>query len=187
LGANLDESSVHLGFSVLALVAFAWIRGGSQSRRPINLFAALAVLFGVLALGPTLQIAGKEVVHEGWLMPYGWLQRALPFLAVSGVPIRMMVMVTLGAAVLSAFGFEALWSGSARERAGALVLLAILVVEYLPKPIPLTPVDVPGYVTTLRDAPGSDGVLDLVSGKGEALAYQTTHAKPLAFGYIARV
>jgi hypothetical protein len=63
----------------------------------------------------------------------------------------------------------------------------MLVVECLPRPIPLTPSEVPGYVQALRDAPGNDGVVDLVSGMGEALAYQTTHHKPVAFGYIARL
>jgi len=187
LRANAHESSVHLGFAVIALTMFVWLRRASLDKRAIDLFTGLLVVFLVLALGPTLQVGGREVIHQTGVMPYGWLQALLPFLKVSGVPVRMMVMVTLSVAVLSAFGFALLWQGSRRDRAAAITLGALVVVEYLPTPIPTVPIAPPGYVRALTALPGGDGVLDLVSSQEEALAYQTIHQKPLAFGYIARV
>jgi hypothetical protein len=45
---------------------------------------------------------------------------------------------------------------------------------------------VPAYVEAVAAAPGSGGVIDLVSTPPFALYFQTVHAKPMALGYIAR-
>jgi hypothetical protein len=186
LPGNIHESSVHLGFSVIALALYAW-RKRREIRAPeMRLFAALALVFLVLALGPSPQIAGKPVLRNIPLLPYVWLETVFPPLVLSGVPLRMMVMVMLSAGILSAFGLAVLLRGPFAHRGAAVALLGVLVIEYLPKPIPMVTKDVPGYVEALRRLPGTDGVLDLVSDPSGALYFQTLHEKPLAFGYLAR-
>jgi hypothetical protein len=110
-----------------------------------------------------------------------------------------MVMVFLAAAVLTSLSFVWLWRGSLLRRLVACGVLVLLTVEYLPRPIPTTPVDVPGYVLALRDITSPGGLLDLVSGyssdytfgedsgRGIALYYQTVHRRPMASGYVARL
>jgi hypothetical protein len=186
LSANVHESSVHLGFSVIALVLYAWRKRRTLNAPEINLFAFLLVFFLVLAFGPTPQIAGKAILGNHAVLPYGWLETLIPPLAISGVPIRMMVMVTLSAAILAGFGFSLLLRGSAGSQRVAVAIACLLAVEYLPKPIPNLSIPVPKYVEIVRDLPGRDGVLDMVATPSVAMFYQTIHQKPLAFGYLAR-
>lgn len=95
-------------------------------------------------------------------------------------------MVTLSAAVLSAMAV-ALLQKSPRGRVFALLLAALLFVEYLPASLPTAPTDVPPYVTALAELPDDGGVLDEAAPtKYLQLYYQTVHGKPMAFGYVAR-
>jgi hypothetical protein len=187
LPGNIHETSVHLGLSVIALAAHAWRKRRALDTSSIGVFSAILLFFLVLAFGPTPYVAGKAVLGYWPVLPYAWLEVLFPPLAISGVPIRMMVMVILSVAMLAAFGLIALWRESARERRIAIALAGLLVVEYLPSPIPNLSIGVPKYVEVLRDLPGADGVLDMVSAKSHALFYQTIHRKPLAFGYLARL
>jgi hypothetical protein len=186
LPANAHETSVHLGLSVIGLALYAWRKRRSLNAPEIGLFSFLLAFFLVLACGPSPQIAGKAVLGNRAVLPYGWLETLFPLFTISGVPIRMMVMVMLSVAMLAAFGFASLLRGSVGSRRAAIAIACLLAIEYLPKPIPTLSVAVPPYVDILRDLPGRDGVLDAVSDQSYALFYQTIHQKPLAFGYLAR-
>ncbi len=186
LAANPHESSVHLGFAVIALVLYAWLRRRSLNAPTIALFSGIGLVFLILALGPTLQIAGKAVLGHRAVLPYAWLEAVFPPLAISGVPVRMMVMVTLSAAVLAAFGFSLLVDGPERSMTAAIAIALVIALESWPRPIPMLSTTTPRWVEVVRDLPGRDGVIDLVSDQSYALYYQTIHEKPLAFGYVSR-
>ena len=94
-----SETSVYLGYTVIILVGYLWTKR-RKTQFVVNLWFFLAVFFFLLALGPVLQVNGR-IVYEA-LMPYMLLEKILPFLKLSGVPVRMVVMVTLAASVLSA-------------------------------------------------------------------------------------
>jgi hypothetical protein len=64
LAANVHESSVHLGFSVIALALYAWRKRRTLNAPRIGLFTFLLVFFLVLAFGPTPQIAAKAILGE---------------------------------------------------------------------------------------------------------------------------
>ncbi len=185
LPGNIHESSVHLGLSVLALLGYVWLKRKEPAARGIGLWYHFFLLFTILSLGPALQVWGQRVPFTS--LPYGWLEIALPPLRVSGMPVRMVVMVTLSAAVISAVGLKLLLDGPARARLIAGGLLLLLVIEYLPSPMPASQVAVPACVQALRDLPPSGGVLDLSENLSLPLYYQTIHQKPIAFGYTARV
>lgn len=179
----LSEASVYLGYAVIILVGYLWIKR-RETRFAVGLWLSLAGFFFLMALGPVLQVNGK-VVYES-LMPYTLLEKILPFLKLSGVPVRMAVMVTLAASVLSAMAVT-LVPKSPRGRMFAFLVIVLLFVESLPAPLPATPTDVPAYVTALAELPDDDGVLDQAAPtKYLQLYYQTVHQKPMAFGYIAR-
>lgn len=179
----LSEASVYLGYAVIILVGYLWIKR-RDARFAAGLWFFLAVFFFLLALGPVLQVNG-EIVYEG-IMPYTLLEKILPFLKLSGVPVRMVVMVTLAASVLSAMAVT-LIPKSPRGGMFAFLVIALLFVESLPASLPATPTDVPPYVTALAELPDDGGVLDQAAPtKYLQLYYQTVHQKPMAFGYIAR-
>ncbi len=187
LPANTHESSVHLGVSVIALALYAWHKRHAIRRPEVQQFAFLSLFFLVLALGPSPQIAGKAILGNIPVLPYALLELLFPPLAISGVPLRMMVMVMLSVAILAAFGFELLLRSEAQGRFAAIALACVLLVEYLPKPIPTLSIAAPEYVGVLRSLPGEEGILDTVSAPSHALFYQTIHHRPMAFGYVARV
>ena len=187
LPIGLSEASVYLGSAVIILLIYLWIKRRDvkfSGESEINLWYFLISFFFLLALGPALQIGGK-IVYD-LLMPYTLLEKIIPFLKLSGVPIRMVVMIFLSASVLSAMAITVIQKLS-RGRTFIILILVLLFVETLPKSLPATPTTFPNYVTALSDLPNDGGVLDnAASTKYLQLYYQTQHRKPLIFGYVAR-
>ncbi len=191
LPAVRHEHSVHLGLGLFTLLGCAWAIGRkaivqSEARRELWLWTLLFVAFTVLALGPGLRVWGKPV--GAFPLPYAILERLVPPLAMGGVPVRMMAMVTLAASVLAAWGLELLLRQRPSRRWWALPVLVVLLIEHLPDRIPYSLPPVDGYVWALRDLPGKDGVLDLAHEERPPLYlyFQTIYDKPQAFGYISR-
>jgi hypothetical protein len=188
LSIPISEASVYLGYSVIMLLVFMWMRRrnmNSQDRSETNLWFLLIGFFFLMALGPVLRISG-QVVYD-YLMPYTLMEKILPFLKFSGVPARMVVMVVLSASVLSAMAMKILIRNFPRQIVFASLVIVLLFVEYLPAPLPFTSTGMPDYVTALEELPNEGGVLDLAAPtKHLHLYYQTRHRKPLVFGYLAR-
>lgn len=177
-----SEASVYLGYAVILFLVIAWVR--RRELEDAGLWFFLVGFFFLMALGPVLVVGGR-VVYDG-PMPYTLMENILPFLKLSGVPIRMVVMVTLSASVLGAMAITEL-KKTKRGIAFAFLLTALLAVEYLPAPLPATSPQVPEYVRALAKLPEDGGVLDLAAPtKYLQLYYQTQHGKPMAFGYLAR-
>lgn len=185
LPGTIHESSVHLGLAVLGMVAFAWRRRRTIGADGLGPWFLLLAVFAVLSLGPVLHVGGRAI--GGAVLPYAWLERLLPPLKLSGVPVRMMVMVTLAAGVLCAVGVKGLLAAGSQRRWVLAPWLALLWFEYLPFPIPTTRIEVPPYVEALRRAPRREAVLDNAVDAERDLYYQTVHEKPLCFGYVARL
>jgi hypothetical protein len=188
LPLGLSEASVYLGYSVFFLVVFVWVKHRNMditSRSQVNLWFFLIGFFFLMALGPALQIGGK-VVYEA-LMPYTLMEKILPFLKLSGVPIRMVIMVILSASVMSAMAVKILIKNLPRQTALLSFVIILLVVEFIPASLPFTSTDTPEYVSELAEFPNDGGVLDLAAPtKYTQLYYQTQHRKPMVFGYVAR-
>ena len=184
LPLGISEASVYLGFGILILLIYLWFKRKDAAQQSINLWYFLAGFFFLMALGPILQVNGN-IVYEGW-MPYTLLEKVLPFLKLSGVPARMVVMVTLSAAVMGAMAIAVLLKAP-RGKVFAALIAALLIFESLPTSLPATPTAMPDYVTALADLPNDGGVLDEAAPtKYFQLYYQTAYRKPLVFGYVAR-
>ena len=188
LPLGLSEASVYIGYSVIILLGYVWAKRRSMdtvNRNQISLWFFLIVFFFLMALGPALQVNGK-VVYDS-LMPYTLMEKILPFLKLSGVPIRMVVMVILSASILSAMAVKSLIKDLPRRVFLSAFVLVLLIVEYLPASLPLTSTNTPNYVAALAELPNDGGVLDLAAPtKYAQLYYQTQHRKPMVFGYVAR-
>lgn len=197
LSKYVTETSVHLGWSVIALAVYGWRR---RSRVPVahaGFWLVVIGFFGVMALGPNLKIGGYELAigpgvslmgHDDvnlLVLPYAVLWLIFPPWRLAGVPVRMMVMVQLAVAVLAAVGWQALATSRHRRSVLMAALLALIVIEYLPYPLRVTSPVVPAYVEALKRLP-EGAVIDLAANGPQALYYQTVHQKPMAFGYISR-
>jgi len=185
LPGNIHENSVHMGLSLVFILVYVWFRRKKIQEASLGLWYGILILFAILSLGPVLHVWGKEL---SWFkLPYALLELVFPPLRMGGVPVRMMVMVMLCASLIAAVGFGDILASRRRTRWLALPIVAFLLFEYLPKPMPATRIQVPEYVKFLKNLPPRGGVIDLVSDQHTGLYYQTVHQKPLAFGYIARV
>jgi hypothetical protein len=185
--APLVERAVFLGFLPLALAGVGlWL-----GRRRATFWAVAALLFAVLALGPTLQIAGQT--PGGIPLPYRLLER-IPGVNVSRVPARFALLVTLCLAVLSGLGLVGLAGRFPRLRrprilavATPLLVLALLA-EHFAAPYPLTAVEEPPFYRQLAADHEAGAVLELpfVMTRATSLFGQTVHGKPIIGGYLSR-
>ncbi len=177
------EKSVHIGFAVLFVLVFVWIKR-RKLHEAVGLWFLVFLVFALLALGPSLHIAGHEIRFP--LMPYTVVVKVIPGMSLGGMPVRMISMAILAASVLAAVGFAELLRRERRSAVMVAILLVVLVFEYLPGPIPARANPLPDFVRELKKLP--DGaVYDARSSKFHALYYQTVHQRPMAYGYIARV
>ncbi len=198
LTTNYNEGSVNVGITALALSLYALIKRKEIRLAHLEFWCLLGCIFAVLSLGPNLHIGGREIdtglkFHFGGkesdilLLPYAFLWFVFPPLKFSGVPVRMMIIVQLVAAILSAGGIKAVLQSASRWKKhviGALVIA--FVIEYVPVSPSSTKPEYPDYIKTLTSLP--DGaVLDLASSQCPALFYQTIHQKKMGFGYISRI
>lgn len=198
LAKYVTEASVYVGLSVIALSIYAWRQRARVPVAHLGFWMIVAGFFFVMSLGPNLRVGGYELSlgprvsmmgHDDvnlLVLPYAVLWLVFPPWRLAGVPVRMMIMVQLVAAIMAAGGIHALWHSTWRWRRPVMaVVLAWVIVDYLPVPTRLTDPAMPAYAAVLRDLP--DGaVLDLASNGPLALYYQTAHEKPIAFGYISR-
>jgi len=184
LPGNIHESSVSLGFAVAALCVIAWVGRRRLSDSDTLFWFVPLVLFFVLALGPVLRVWGRPLPVP---LPHSWLETIVPPLRLSSTPVRMIVLSLLSASVLAAAALELLWRRGGRARALTALLVVAAVLETLPRPFPLTRVEVPQYARVLADVAGPGAVLDVFTPPNLALYLQTVHRRPLLLGRIARM
>ena len=102
-----DINTVFLGYVTLALA----LLGGWTGRRRLKPWIWTAIVFGVLALGPLLQISGRfrfsldNMLPEGVTFPLPFtLLHFIPFINGNRVPNRNSVILMLALAVLAGYG-----------------------------------------------------------------------------------
>jgi hypothetical protein len=131
------------------------------------------------------------------ILPYWGLEKLLPIVTLSGVPVRMIVMVILVGSLFVAEGLRlCLESGRRGHVALACAVAVVIGLEHLPGNLPATRVPVPEVVNFLRDHPGNEGYFDATGGPflgtgwhdrmAYRMFYQTIHQMPIADGYTAR-
>jgi hypothetical protein len=179
------------GAMFLALVA-VW-----KDRKRSLLYILMFVCFFLLALGPYLQVGGVNSSDTATpiAMPYYYFNK-LPFMNIQRIPSRFVAVVMLALAVLVGFGVSALsklpriqaLSANGQKLAyGALV--GLLLFEYWPNAIPLTPIDdqqVSAFYRQLAQDPDEYPILEIPYKGVPSMFYQTHHGKITVGGRIAR-
>jgi len=194
----------------LAGLALALLGLGAGRRRGAWLWALSAALFFLLALGPSLRIAGHDTGLPG---PFRILQE-LPFFKGNRYSSRFIVMLLVSAVPLVAFGAQALLTRLAliwqrrcdgrgvqrRLGAAAGILAALLIFENLSIPLPTASMATPAIYDLIAAEPAGGAVLDLplgwrngfnVFGKQDLIImaqqwWQTRHGQPILGGNTSR-
>lgn len=185
------ERSVYVGLIPFALACY-----GLWRRPRAGLFWVLSGgLFAVFAMGPTLRLAGQEVIGPNGHpieLPYRWLM-TVPVVNVSRVPSRFAVLVTLSLAVLSGYGVAALARHGARLFPRTLrlllaALIALILAEQWSVPYPVHALDPPAAYQQLAMLNDGRAVLELPLNltRSRSLYYQTVHEHPIVGGYLSR-
>lgn len=179
------------GAMLLAIVA-VW-----KDRKRTLLYGVMFVCFFLLALGPYLQVGGVNSSDTATPIPMPYLYfNKLPFMNIQRIPSRFVAVVMLALAVLAGFGvsalsrlprLQALSPNSQKIAYGALV--ALLLFEYWPNAIPLTPIDdqqVSAFYRQLAQDPEEYPILEIPYKGVPSMFYQTHHGKITVGGRIAR-
>jgi hypothetical protein len=185
------ERVVSIPLLVIVVLFVAWRTGW----RPSRWWAALAIAFGALALGPFVHVAGVNTYVPG---PWAVL-RYVPLLGLARTPSRFSVVMMLAIAVLFAAALE--WLGRTHPKQRRLVLATVallLFAELLPSPVSLHSAAVPKFYARVAAAPDDVRVLELPTGirdgtlsvgnfSARSQFFQTSHGQPLIGGYLSRV
>lgn len=186
---NSAECSQYLGLLPLGLCVVALWPGRQGWQRSWGWLAFL--LLGVmLSLGPYLHWGGH--VYRGVLLPFGWLERLVPALSLSGAPVRWHIVTLVALAVLAGLGLGRVQRRRVpaerrrwRRRLPPALLIVACLVEYWPRWVETRPLVRLEFCRQIARAPAGEAVYDLGDGN-EALLRQTQHGHPLVGGYIAR-
>jgi len=207
-----DINTVFLGWVTLALALLGAVTAG-RAARPWRWAAAV---FGVLALGPLLQIIGRYRFDLDGLLPEGVtfplpaaILHYLPVINANRAPNRYSVALMLGLAVLAGFGVAWLMARAARTPAvsgrrmpvwaGGLAVVAALAIlfEHLALPLPTTAATIPAVYRQIAAESGEFAIMQLPLGWRNSFGvlgseqtqlqyFQTAHGKPMIGGNISR-
>jgi hypothetical protein len=183
ISKGIGGHEVFLGFPMLLLAALGTFR---RPRGWTAVAVALALVFVVLSLGPTLKAGG---VNTGWPMPYALLMKVPPF-DMGRTPVRCVLLAVFALTFAAAAGLawardtaRARW-GIGAARAVALFFLAWTLAEvYSPGPVTTTYTP-PSALAQLVPGPVVNIPLSVFDGR--AVFLQTFHGHPIATGFVSR-
>ena len=195
-GQNYVETIGWIGIVPLALLAAGARTPSAASaalQRDVRIWRAVAVVFGVWALGPFLTIGGFDT---GLKLPV-ILLRFVPLVENARMPGRAMVVVFMAVGALLAIHLAAA-RGRLESAAVQWLLVAAIAFEYWDARLRLTMLDRPKVYEALATAePGA--VCEAPMGIGDGLGvgvgsqdrrvlfYATQHGHPLVGGFIGRM
>jgi hypothetical protein len=186
------EQVASLSWVGLLLLFVAW---GAAGFRPGRLWIGVGVVFGAMATGPFLQVAGINTLIPG---PWSVLRYA-PIVGAARMPGRFSIIVMLAFCVLCAYALVALTRRYPDRRRAIVTLTGVLVAcELLPAPRPIYPAELPPIFDVVRADPRPVRVLELPTGVKDGLAplgkfspatqfRQALHGKGVIGGYVSRL
>ena len=180
-----DINTVFLGWVTLALA----LAGALLARRRLAAWIWSALIFGLFALGPLLQINGRYrfsldgLLSEGVTFPLPFaLLHFIPFVNANRAPNRFSVLLMLALAMLAAHG--AAWllakvtAGRRKPREGrtsatsvaspavvlSVFLAGLVVLEHLAAPLPMTDARIPEVYRNIAAEEGDFAIMQLPLG-----------------------
>ncbi len=180
----------YLGWVSLALGAIGL--ASARPKRSLGLWALLAGIFLLFALGPYLHVGGEYLTWDGRRIPLPFLVffKAFPLFSRISHPFRFVVPATLGLGMLAGLGAQAIsrrWTRLPRPAIagvlGLLVLSEVTLASPAVWPLPRCDARIPSAYAELDQG----AVLDLpitVPNLERAVYtwYQTEHGLPVPYG-----
>ncbi|MBY0495585.1 MAG: hypothetical protein K2Y23_15350 [Cyanobacteria bacterium] len=186
------EYTAALSLIALAVIVFALWRA---KYRPAVPWIALTVGFGLLALGPFIQVGGFNTHVPG---PWA-LVRYAPGFGLARMPTRFAIVASMGVAVLLAGALASIGARWPHRRRQAIAVIAVLLVfELWPAPRPLYSAEISPIYDRIAADPRPvrvlvlpfgirDGTWEIGNFRPRNLFNQTRHEKALFGGYLSRV
>jgi hypothetical protein len=186
LGSGLDPTqapntgSAYLGVIVIILALVGWSRA-----RATGPWTLLALVAGLLLLGPRLLVAGQALMP----LPYAAMEN-VPLINYLRAPGRFHALLALPLIVMTSFGLMRVAEGLRARRApaagvaGAILLIGALGVfdSLFRFPAPTTPAAVPPVYAKLAELPGRPALIEVPGGgfnDYQWLSYQRESDLPL--------
>jgi len=199
----MAEKVSYVGFGILLLAGSAFIDFKTSRKKMLErgfdfradklVWAAAALLFFLLSLGPVLHFNGLGGYEEGGRITYvyGWLPlpysaiESLPLVSVTRTPARFSIGVAFSLIVLAGYGLTKAARTNPWDERLLSVFCALLVLEFSAIPYPLSDMRYNQGYDQLKKYPGDvvfeipdDGVLDY---------YQSVHEKKRVSGNFVRM
>lgn len=183
-----SETSVYLGLVVIVgvIAAFFW-RKKFELPKWITVWWIIFFAFAILSLGRHPRFMGMDA--NAIPMPYLWLETIFPPMQMSGMPVRMIIMVLIAGIIIASFVLKKINLQTTLGKVIFGAIVAISIVELYPMQLPLTPPAQMEYVKVLKHLPlqAGSGIIDNAAESSTYALYgQTSHEKPMAFGYTTR-
>lgn len=194
LPGNEGEATVFFGYCAIFLTLYGLVAIREKTRE-YKYFLVCLVFFLFMSFGTTLSL---PFFSRAWEIPLPYFYfLKIPFFSDFRVPARFGGMVALCAALLAAFGFQAITRGMAsRLKLGALTagLIALVLLENLFAPYrfhfdPYDPKTIPLWlVEKIRHDPVPGALLNLPVTHEDwpGVWMQTMHHRPIVTGIGAR-
>lgn len=157
-----------------------------RQRKPSALWLLLSIIAFLFAIGPVPTIFGYELdIVLPWTLPIAPILRNM---------YRMMILMSLGLAMLVAYGWlglkQSVGSSSRRLAVTAVIAAAAIFFEYTAVPFRTTPNLVSDFYTEfLADVPDEVAIAIVPTGRQQDkryMYYQTIHEHPMTNGVISR-
>lgn len=190
LGVDRIEGVGWLGVAAVGLAL--WGARSFRRDQEVRKWCTVATVFFILALGPWLRIGG---FNTGLPLPQS-LFAYIPILSNARMSGRAIVVVFLALGVLAATTIAHV--GVERRWQAAFAAVALMLVDLLPAPFPLTRIESPLLYEALRAAGTAGSVCELPLGIRDGfsttgtfgdrvLAHQMVHGHAIVGGFSARV
>jgi hypothetical protein len=193
---RLDRIEAIGWIGVVPLVILLMSRGKWLDAEEARRWKIVLIVFVVWALGPYLTLAGFDT---GLPLPQT-LARFVPLVENARMPGRAMVCVYLALGVLMALRLGAVGRvAPGFSPATVWLLIALLFLDYLHAPIPLTALNRPAVYEQLASIDDTGSVIEVPFGIGDGLTtgrgsqdrrvlyHATIHGHPVVGGYIGRM
>jgi hypothetical protein len=195
-GASYTEAVVYAGWITLIFAILGVVKMRRQ-QRDIKLWVIVALVASILALGPTLRIAGQIITigaDKTVTLPY-YLFTKLPLLSWGRTPARFNFTAVFAIAILATYGLAWLFSHVKRSAWRLTLMAALLLFVILDSktnsPWPMLDLTVPDFYKQIMADQEAGAVLDLPSDSymadKYAMLYQTVHLRPITAGRAYRI
>lgn len=174
-----------LGYTALGLAIVGVVKGVSRQKW----FWLLSLCaFLLLSMGPYVHAGGR--IFQNLPLPYILLYKWIPFFQVARAPERMIVLVTLSLAVLSAYGMKAIMDARPRWKWVTIALVSgFVLLENTGAPFSTGTLPVPNVYKQMATENADYAILDIPMNEDMrpiSMYFQIFHEKPIVGGQVPR-